>query len=257
LAAEITSTGIHVGRGMGFHYHADGHGFNSNGINLYNITDYDGHSHPPIIGFVFDGIALFGRYEVEYSTMDGAYTDLDEYGGHTHDDYGYHYHAFSEEVTQQSGPNFHTFQQNFLQRGAFKGLINDIPGFLNVNTNQFMDSEIKQYVGASGTSQLKIKNDELPISPDDFLLHQNYPNPFNPSTNIIYDLSVDAKVKASIINTKGQVVKILVNNWQSSGKKSYSWNATNSVGQTVTAGVYFILLNVGNSKAMRKMVLLK
>ena len=70
LAAEITSTGIHVGRGMGFHYHADGHGFNSNGINLYNITDYDGHSHPPIIGFVFDGIALFGRYEVDYSTMD-------------------------------------------------------------------------------------------------------------------------------------------------------------------------------------------
>ena len=257
LAAEITSTGIHVGRGMGFHYHADGHGFNSNGINLYNITDYDGHSHPPIIGFVFDGIALFGKYEVEYSTMDGAYTDLDEYGGHTHDDYGYHYHAFSEEVTQQSGPNSHTFQQNFLQRGAFKGLINDIPGFLNVNTNQFMDSEIKQYVGASGTSQLKIKNDEFLISPDDFLLHQNYPNPFNPSTNIIYDLSVDAKVKASIINTKGQVVKILVNNWQSSGKKSFSWNATNSVGQTVTAGVYFILLNVGNSKAMRKMVLLK
>ena len=64
-------------------------------------------------------------------------------------------------------------------------------------------------------------------------------------------------VKASIINTKGQVVKILVNNWQSSGKKSFSWNATNSLGQTVTAGVYFILLNVGNSKAMRKMVLLK
>ena len=37
FAAEITSTGIHVGRGMGFHYHADGHAFNQNGINLYNI----------------------------------------------------------------------------------------------------------------------------------------------------------------------------------------------------------------------------
>ena len=257
LAAEITSTGIHVGRGMGFHYHADGHGFNSNGINLYNITDYVGHSHPPIIGFVFDGIALFGRHESNYSNMDGAAVDLDEYGGHTHDDYGYHYHAFSEEVTQQSGPNSYTFQQNFIQRGAFKGLINDIPGFLNVNTNQFMDSEIKQYVGASGTSQLKIKNNEFSTSPDACSLHQNYPNPFNPSTNITYDLSIDAEVRASIINTKGQVIKILVNGWQSSGKKSFSWDATNSLGQTVSAGVYIIVLDVGSSRALRKMVLLK
>ena len=257
LAAEITSTGIHVGRGMGFHYHADGHGFNSNGINLYNITDYVGHSHPPIIGFVFDGIALFGRHESNYSNMDGAAVDLDEYGGHTHDDYGYHYHAFSEEVTQQSGPNSYTFQQNFIQRGAFKGLINDIPGFLNVNTNQFMDSEIKQYVGASGTSQLKIKNNEFSTSPDAFSLHQNYPNPFNPSTNITYDLSIDAEVRASIINTKGQVIKILVNGWQSYGKKSFSWDATNSLGQTVSAGVYIIVLDVGSSRALRKMVLLK
>ena len=257
LAAEITSTGIHVGRGMGFHYHADGHGFNSNGINLYNINDYVGHSHPPIIGFIFDGIALFGRHESDYPNMDGAAVDLDEYGGHTHDDYGYHYHAFSEEVTQQSGPNSYTFQQNFLQRGAFRGSINDIPGFLNVNTSQFMDSEIKQYVGASGTSQLNADEPNDSILPQSFILHQNYPNPFNPNTVIIYDISVDAEVKASVINTKGQVVKILVNNWQSSGKKSLRWDATNSLGLKVPAGVYFIVLDVARLRAMRKMVLLK
>ena len=257
LAAEITSTGIHVGRGMGFHYHADGHGFNANGINLYNITDYAGHSHPPIIGFVFDGIALFGRHESDYSSMDGASADLDEYGGHNHDDYGYHYHAFSEEVTQQSGPNSHTFQQNFLQRGAFKGLINDIPGFLNVNTNQFMDSEIKQYVGASGTSQLGIDNSEYNVLPNGFTLYQNYPNPFNPTTNIRYDLLRDDIVKVSIMNTNGQTIRLIANEWQSSGKKSFSWDATNSLGQTVSAGVYIIVLDVGSTRALRKMVLLK
>ena len=257
LAAEITSTGIHVGRGMGFHYHADGHGFNANGINLYNITDYAGHSHPPIIGFVFDGIALFGRHESDYSSMDGASVDLDEYGGHNHDDYGYHYHAFNEEVTQQSGPNSYTFQQNFLQRGAFKGLINDIPGFLNVNTNQFMDSEIKQYVGASGTSQLGIDNSDYNVLPNGFTLHQNYPNPFNPTTNIRYDLFKDDVVKVSIMNTNGQTVRLIANEWQSFGKKSFSWDATNSLGQTVSAGVYIIVLDVGSSRALRKMVLLK
>jgi len=154
LAAEITSTGIHVGRGMGFHYHSDGHGFNSNGLNLYNGNDYEGQTHPPIIGFVFDGIALFGKYEDGSDGIDGATEDLDEYGGHGHDDYGYHYHAFSATAEQQSGPDTYTFQQNFLQRGAFKGQINDIPGFLNVNTNQFKDDDVKRYVGGTGTSQL-------------------------------------------------------------------------------------------------------
>ena len=257
LAAEITSTGIHVGRGMGFHYHADGHGFSANGINLYNINDYAGHSHPPIIGFVFDGIALFGRHENDYSSMDGASVDLDEYGGHNHDDYGYHYHAFSEEVTQQSGPNSYTFQQNFLQRGAFKGLINDIPGFLNVNTNQFMDSEIKQYVGASGTSQLGTDISENIIIPIEAIVYQNYPNPFNPVTNIRYDLSKDALVRISILNTKGQVVKTLIDGWQNSGKNEIIWDATNSLNQTVAAGVYLFVLDVGDLKQMRKMILLK
>ena len=37
-------------------------------------------------------------------------------------------------------------------------MINDIPGFLEVSTNQFMNDEIKRYVGASGTSQLSTKN---------------------------------------------------------------------------------------------------
>ena len=87
LAAEITSTGIHVGRGMGFHYHSDGHGFNSNGINLYNNIDYEERSHPPIIGFVFDGIALFGKYQDDSNLMDGANETVDEFGGHSHDDY--------------------------------------------------------------------------------------------------------------------------------------------------------------------------
>ena len=189
--------------------------------------------------------------------MDGASVDLDEYGGHNHDDYGYHYHAFNEEVTQQSGPNSYTFQQNFLQRGAFKGLINDIPGFLNVNTNQFMDSEIKQYVGASGTSQLGIDNSDYNVLPNGFTLHQNYPNPFNPITNIRYDLFKDDVVKVSIMNTNGQTVRLIANEWQSFGKKSFSWDATNSLGQTVSAGVYIIVLDVGSSRALRKMVLLK
>ena len=43
---------------MGFHYHADGHSLTGNGINLYNLDDDTGSSHPPLVGFIFDGVAL-------------------------------------------------------------------------------------------------------------------------------------------------------------------------------------------------------
>ena len=152
-AAEITSSGAHVGRGLGLHYHADGHGFNASGINLYNFADYPGFDHPPLIGFSYDGVALFGRYESAYSSMDGFGDSLDEYGGHSHTAYPYHYHAFSEEVTQTDmmGADIGPFQQHFLSVGAWRGKINEIPGFLEVSLSQLKEAGIKRYAGATGT----------------------------------------------------------------------------------------------------------
>ena len=66
----------------------------------------------------------------------------------------------------------------------------------------------------------------IPVS---FSIEQNYPNPFNPTTNIRYDLFKDDVVKVSIMNTNGQTVRLIANEWQSFGKKSYSWDATNSL----------------------------
>ena len=90
---------------------------------------------------------------LQYPRNKIAYDEtVDEFGGHSHDDYEYHYHAHSKTVEQQAGPNTYTFEQNYLQKGAFRGNINNIPGFFNVNTNQFMDSELKKYVGGTGFS---------------------------------------------------------------------------------------------------------
>ena len=145
--AEITSTGVHVGRGMGLHYHADGHGFTGNGINLYNIEDYEGHTHPPVIGFGMDGLAIYGKYESNHATMDGASVPLDEYGSHDHDDYGHHYHAFEDEVSSDVKGEAVNFTQHFFMVGAYRGKINDIPGFQDGGTNQLKDAGLGRYVG--------------------------------------------------------------------------------------------------------------
>ena len=257
FAAEITSTGIHVGRGMGFHYHADGHAFNQNGINLYNASDYVDHSHPPIIGFVFDGVALFGKHDENFTEMDGSSVALDDFGGHNHDDYGYHHHAFSKPATQSQGPDTYTYTQNFLQRGAFKGQINDIPGFLEVSTNQFMDNEIKRYVGASGTSQLSIGGNLHHDLPSSLRIYPNFPNPFNPNTQLKYDLPRDALVSIGIYDILGRKIRTLMNANQTAGSYSLSWDAKNDIGEEVAAGMYLFSIQAGEYRATKKMVLLK
>jgi propanediol utilization protein len=164
-AAEITSSGAHVGQGGALHYHADGHGFNGNGINLYNLGDYTNssngtsRSHPPIIGFGYDGIALYGKYESSFSAMDGYGVALDAHGGHTHGDYGYHYHAYSAPIVglrdtagSKSLIGTGNFTQHYLMVGAWKGSINSLPALgLGVIDN----STTGRYVGKNGTADSK------------------------------------------------------------------------------------------------------
>ena len=147
--AEITSSGIHVGGGLELHYHADAHAFNGNGINLYNISDYSSKNHPPVIGMSYDGIALFAKHENSFSSMVGSQVSLDEYGGHDHGDgFGYHYHAHTQSTIGTTPPN-NAFNQHILLVGAWKGNINNIPGFLEVKTSQLNDNTINRYVGVS------------------------------------------------------------------------------------------------------------
>jgi len=54
--------GLHSGRGLVSHYHADGFSATQSGFNLYNAIDYVSHTHPPIVSLGFDGVAGFGRY---------------------------------------------------------------------------------------------------------------------------------------------------------------------------------------------------
>jgi len=130
---EITSTGIHVGQGMGLHWHSDGHTANANDLQLYNLADYAGQTHPPLIGFGLDGVALYGTYEAAYGSMEGINVPLDAWGGHSHGVWGYHYHA--HQVTSQSSEG-NSYTNHVLIKGAWRGLINEIPDFWETRKSQ-------------------------------------------------------------------------------------------------------------------------
>ena len=110
--AELSAYGCHVGQGGGgAHCHADGFVTGQdNRLTLYNDIDYVGRTHPPLVGFGYDGIALFGQYRPQDSAMLGAGVPLDAFGGHDHDGIGYHYHA--HVVDMSTSPFVYTYTAN-------------------------------------------------------------------------------------------------------------------------------------------------
>ena len=116
---------------------------------------------------------------------------------------------------------------------------------------------IEDYVGYQDTSnceQLSIIDEILPIT---YNLYNACPNPFNPVTTLRYDLPEDARVNITIYDMMGRIVKTLVNGTQTAGYKSIQWNATNSFGKPVSAGVYLYQIRVGEFIQTKKMVVLK
>ena len=93
--------------------------------------------------------------------------------------------------------------------------------------------------------------------PETFTLYQNYPNPFNPTTILRYDLPKDALVNITIYDMMGRHVKTLMNDQQTAGYRSLQWNATNNAGLPVSAGIYLYIIQAGEFRQVKKMVLLK
>ena len=59
--------------------------------------------------------------------------------------------AVAKAVSSTSKGVNYNFTQHFLMVGAYRGKINNIPGFQDGGTNQLKDSELAKYVGLDGT----------------------------------------------------------------------------------------------------------
>jgi len=112
----------------------------------------------------------------------------------------------------------------------------------------------KLLIGSSDyISKMKAAN-----APDNYNLYQNYPNPFNPSTTISYTLESDSRVKLSVYNILGELVKDLFVGGQEKGYHELQFDASK-----FASGVYIYSLQAipASGKpgftSSRKMILLK
>ncbi len=90
------------------------------------------------------------------------------------------------------------------------------------------------------------------VKPKKFLLEQNYPNPFNPSTTIRYELPKTDFATLKIFDLLGREIAIVVNEEQNAGSHSVEFST-----MTLSSGMYFYTLHVGNFTTTKRMMLLK
>ena len=93
--------------------------------------------------------------------------------------------------------------------------------------------------------------------PAHFEIRQNYPNPFHQQTVISYDLARRSSVSLKIYDTRGQELKLLVDEVQGPGNKSVTWNGTTSYDRPVHTGFYIYELTVDGVSASRRMLLIE
>ena len=86
----------------------------------------------------------------------------------------------------------------------------------------------------------------------EFRLIQNYPNPFNPATKINFQLNKSGFVKLSVYDSKGNLVRNLINDKKNAGEYSVDFN-----GNGLSSGVYFYKLDVNGISEIKRMIMLK
>jgi hypothetical protein len=107
------------------------------------------------------------------------------------------------------------------------------------------------------TGSVTANNDPGLPGPMQAALYNNYPNPFNPETTISFSLADQTPVKLSIYNTKGQLVRTLVNGSLPRGDHKAVWDGKDLNGNTAGSGLYLYRLESGSYSKTLKMALVK
>jgi len=103
---------------------------------------------------------------------------------------------------------------------------------------------------------VNVDSDENEI-PENKIVLSNYPNPFNPVTNIFFSIPEAGLTSVKVFNTKGQLVKELLNTHLEAGEMNILWDGTDFAGNSVTSGLYFYTLENNKAQISKKMILMK
>ena len=81
---------------------------------------------------------------------------------------------------------------------------------------------------------------------------QNYPNPFNPETKITFHMKASSRIVLKVYNLLGYEVATVTDETYQAGSHEVMFDASQ-----LPSGVYMYRIQMGDYKAVRKMMLLE
>ncbi|PIE75874.1 hypothetical protein CSA17_05200 [bacterium DOLJORAL78_65_58] len=100
-------------------------------------------------------------------------------------------------------------------------------------------------------------NDLGEALPTQVTLRGNYPNPFNPSTTIAFDLPRAMRVRLSVFDIRGHLVRSLLDETLPAGANRVPWDGTGNGGDPVASGMYLYRLDTPDGTRQGRMTLSK
>jgi len=97
-------------------------------------------------------------------------------------------------------------------------------------------------------------DDRMPVAA---VLYGAFPNPFNPETRVAFGVPSPQRVRVSVYDVAGRLVRVLADREFEAGNQFVTWDGRSGAGNAVASGVYFCRMTAAGFTGARAMVLLK
>ncbi len=107
-----------------------------------------------------------------------------------------------------------------------------------------------------GVRAVDVSDDLFEIS-QDLAMDACYPNPFKDVLYIPYSISAPVRVRVSIHDLKGGLVRVVEDLDRNDGDYMTEWDGLSDDGSAVTPGVYFLMIEAGPDSRTQKIIVLR
>jgi hypothetical protein len=83
------------------------------------------------------------------------------------------------------------------------------------------------------------------------------PNPLNPRTELSFTLAREGRVRVTVYDMRGRLVKTLLDGFRAAGLQSLAWDGSNAHSQKVPSGVYFFRIQAPEGEIHQKVAVVK
>lgn len=128
-----------------------------------------------------------------------------------------------------------------------------IEGILNATTARTIVERVIDWFNLPASTGVPTPD----LVPGVVALAPNFPNPFTPQTSIPYSLREEGRVRLTIYDVEGRLVRELVRQVQPAGRQVAFWDGRDATGRSLGSGIYYYRLETPGFEATRSMVLVK